>query len=90
MRARRCDEPPPNRRLPRTVPTHLREGLARLPEAQELKVVLAMAPHDLGQSEQAAELPLTVLAQSSGDARIQSCREAILLYARDVQQAHAE
>jgi hypothetical protein len=39
-------------------------GLARFPDAAELKVFLAMELHNLGQSKQAVELLLGVLAQS--------------------------
>jgi tetratricopeptide (TPR) repeat protein len=65
----------------------LREGLARYPDAAELKVFLAMALHNLGQSKQAVELLLTVLAESSSDAEIQSYREAILFYAQDIERS---
>jgi tetratricopeptide (TPR) repeat protein len=65
----------------------LREGIARFPEAAELKVFLAMALHNLGQSKQAVELLLTVLAESSSDAQIQSYREAILFYAQDIERS---
>lgn len=65
----------------------LREGLARFPEAAELKVFFAMTLHNLGQSKQAVELLLTVLADSSGDAQIQSYRDAILFYAQDIERS---
>jgi tetratricopeptide (TPR) repeat protein len=65
----------------------LRTGLARFPEAAELKVFLAMALHNLGQSKQAVELLLTVLAESSSDAQVQSYREAILFYAQDIERS---
>jgi len=65
----------------------LREGLARFPDAAELTVFLAMALHNLGQSKQAVELLLTVLAQSSSDAHIQDYREAILFYAQDIERS---
>jgi tetratricopeptide (TPR) repeat protein len=65
----------------------LREGLARFPDAAELKVFLAMALHNLGQSKQAVELLLTVLAESSSDAQIQGYREAILFYAQDIERS---
>lgn len=64
----------------------LREGLGRFPDAAELKAFLAMALYNLGQSKQAVELLLTVLAQSSGDAHIQDYREAILFYAQDIER----
>jgi len=65
----------------------LREGLARFPDAAELKAFLAMALHNLGQSKQAVELLLTVLAQSSSDAYVQGYREAILFYAQDIERS---
>ena len=65
----------------------LRDGLARFPEAAELKVFLAMALHSLGQSKQAVELLLTVLAESSSDAQLRSYREAILFYAQDIERS---
>lgn len=65
----------------------LREGLSRFPEAAELKAFLAMALHNLGQSKQAVELLLTVLAQSSSDAHVQGYREAILFYAQDIERS---
>lgn len=61
--------------------------LRAFPKRAELKVFLAMALHNLGQSKQAVELLLTVLAESSGDVQIQSYREAILFYAQDVERS---
>jgi hypothetical protein len=46
-----------------------------------------MALHNLGQAKQAVELLLTVLAESSSDAQIQSYREAILFYAQDIERS---
>jgi tetratricopeptide (TPR) repeat protein len=68
----------------------LREGLAQFPDAAELKAFLAMALHNLGQSKQAVELLLTVLAQSSADPQVQSYREAILFYAQDLERSWPE
>lgn len=65
----------------------LGEGLARFPDAAELKAFLAMVLHNLGRSKQAVELLLVVLAQSSADAHIQDYREAILFYAQDVERS---
>ena len=65
----------------------LRDGLARFADAAELKTFLAMALHNLGQSKQAVEMLLTVLAQSSADAHIQAYREAILFYAQDIERS---
>jgi tetratricopeptide (TPR) repeat protein len=67
--------------------TTLREGLARFADAAELQTFLAMALHNLGQSKQAVELLLKVLAQSSTDVHLQHYREAILFYAQDVERS---
>ena len=68
----------------------LREGLAHFSDAAELKAFLAMALHNLGRSKQAVELLLTVLAQSSADAQVQSYREAILFYAQDIERSWSD
>lgn len=65
----------------------LRDGLARFPDAAELKAFLAMALHNLGRSKEAVELLLTVLAQSSADAHLQGYRDAILYYAQDIDRS---
>lgn len=63
------------------------EGLRRFPDAAELKVFFAMLLHNLGNSKQAVELLLTVLAQSSSDPGVQAYREAILFYAQDIERS---
>ena len=68
----------------------LREGLARFAGAAELKTFLAMTLHNLGQSKQAVEMLLTLLAQSSTDTQIQIYREAILLYAQDIERTWSD
>lgn len=65
----------------------LRAGLARFPDAAELKTFLAMTLHNLGQSRQAVELLLTVVADTSSDAHVAAYREAIRFYARDIERA---
>ena len=65
----------------------LEDGLARFPDAAELEVFLAMAQYNLGRSKQAVERLLRVLARTSGDAELQSYREAILLYAQDIERS---
>ena len=65
----------------------LEDGLARFPDAAELEVFLAMALHNVGKSKQAVERLLRVLARTSGDAELQSYREAILLYAQDIERS---
>jgi len=62
----------------------LRQGVERFPEANEMKVFLAMALQNLGQSKAAVEYLLAVLAQTSGDKEIQAYRRAIALYAEDI------
>lgn len=64
-----------------------REGLKHFKGASELTVFLAMALHNLGQSKQAVELLLKVLAETSNDAQIQSLRKAILFYAQDIDRS---
>ena len=64
----------------------LREGLQRFPEANEMKVFLAMTLYNLGQSKAAVECLLTLLAQTSGDNDIQAYRRAILFYAEDIER----
>jgi len=62
----------------------LRQGVERFPQANEMKVFLAMALHNLGQSKAAVECLLAVLAQTSSDKEIQAYRRAIVLYAQDI------
>jgi tetratricopeptide (TPR) repeat protein len=64
----------------------LRQGLERFPEANEMKVFLAMTLYNLGQSKAAIECLLTVLAQTSSDNDIQAYRRAILFYAEDIER----
>lgn len=64
----------------------LRQGLERFPEANEMKVFLAMTLHNLGQSTAAVECLLTLLANTSSDNDIQAYRRAILFYAEDIER----
>jgi tetratricopeptide (TPR) repeat protein len=68
----------------------LRQGAERFPEANEMKVFLAMALHNLGQSKAAVECLLAMLAQTSSDKEIQTYRRAIALYAQDVDRTWPE
>jgi tetratricopeptide (TPR) repeat protein len=68
----------------------LRQGVERFPEANEIKVFLAMALHNLGQSKAAVECLLAVLAQTSSDNEIQAYRPAIALYAQDIDRIWPE
>ncbi len=64
----------------------LRQGLERFPDANEIKVFLAMTLHNLGQSKAAVECLLTVLAQTSSDSDIQAYQRAIVFYAQDIER----
>jgi tetratricopeptide (TPR) repeat protein len=68
----------------------LRTGVERFPEANEMKVFLAMTLHNLGQSKAAVECLLAVLAQTSSDREIQTYRRAIALYAQDIDRTWPE
>ena len=64
----------------------LREGLAHFADAAELRTFLAMTLHNRGQSRQAVELLLGVVADTSADAHVAAYREAIRFYAQDVER----
>ena len=64
----------------------LRLGLERFPQANEIKIFLAMTLHNLGQSKAAFERLLTVLAETSSDRDIQAYRRAIVFYAQDIER----
>ena len=62
----------------------LEQGLAEFPDANEMRVFLAMADHNLGQSRKAVETLLSLLAQTTNDPAIAAYRRAIEFYAQDV------
>jgi thioredoxin-like negative regulator of GroEL len=62
----------------------LEQGLAEFPDANEMRVFLAMADHNLGQSRKAVESLLSLLAQTTNDPAIAVYRRAIEFYAQDV------
>jgi tetratricopeptide (TPR) repeat protein len=64
----------------------LRAGLARFADAAELRTFLAMTLHNRGQSRQAVEMLLGVVADTSADAHVAAYREAIRFYAQDVER----
>ena len=68
----------------------LQQGMERFPEANEMKVFLAMTLHNLGQSKAAVECLLALLAQTSSDKEIQAYRRAIVLYAQDIDRTWPE
>ena len=55
-------------------------------EANEFKVSLAMALHNLGESKQAVETLLLVVAETSQDDAIQAHRAALQFYASDIEK----
>jgi tetratricopeptide (TPR) repeat protein len=65
----------------------LQGGLAEFPDANELKVFLAMTLHNLGRSKEAVEALLRVLVSTTGDKTLRSYGNAILFYAEDVDKA---
>ena len=65
-------------------------GLERFPDANELRVFLAMVLHNRGRSKAAVELLLTLLAETSGDDGIRAYRRAIAAYAEDVDRRWPE
>lgn len=65
----------------------LLKGLSLFPEANELKVFLAMVRHNLGQSKPAVESLLALLAETSSDKAIQDYRDAIAFYAQDIDKS---
>lgn len=67
----------------------LQAGLARFPDAAEIKTFLAMTMHNLGQSRQAVELLLAVLADTSADPHVAAYQNAIRFYARDIERVWA-
>jgi tetratricopeptide (TPR) repeat protein len=65
----------------------LLEGLAHFPDANEMKVFLAMTLHNLGESRQAVESLLQIVAQTASDPNIQAYRQAIEFYAQDIERS---
>lgn len=62
----------------------LSEGHLKFPDANELKIFLAMSLHNLGRSKEAVELLLRVIARTSRDKAVRSYRKAIIFYAEDI------
>lgn len=62
----------------------LQRGLSEFPEANEMRVFLAMAAHNLGESKQAVECLLHLLASTTHDPGIAAYSRAIEFYAQDV------
>jgi tetratricopeptide (TPR) repeat protein len=64
----------------------LRRGVATFPDGREFETFLAMALHNLGRYDQAMEILLRNLAETSSNERILSYRRAILFYADKLDQ----
>jgi tetratricopeptide (TPR) repeat protein len=64
----------------------LRAGLAHFADAAEFLTFLAMTLHNRGQSRQAVEMLLGVVADTSADAHVVAYRKAIRFYAQDVER----
>ena len=67
--------------------TTLAEGLARFPDANEMKVFIAMAQYNRGKAKQAVEALLSLLAETSGDEAVRKYQTAIAFYAKDVDKS---
>lgn len=63
------------------------EGLARFPDANEMKVFLSIVLNNLGDRKQAIESLLLVLAETTNDVNIQAYRRAIEFYAQDIERS---
>jgi tetratricopeptide (TPR) repeat protein len=66
------------------------EGLAKFPDASELKVFRAMALYNVGEAKEAVASLLTVIVDTTSDEAILSYRRAITLYAEDLDQTWLE
>lgn len=64
----------------------LEKGLQEFPAANEMRVFLAMANHNLGASKQAVESLLQLLTSTTGDSDIKAYARAIELYAQDIER----
>jgi tetratricopeptide (TPR) repeat protein len=62
----------------------LLEGLTHFPDAQEMKVFLAMTLYNLGENHEAVSSLLKVIVDVAPDAEIQNYERAIRFYADDL------
>ena len=62
----------------------LRDGLARFPDAPEMRTFLAMTLYNLGRHHEAMQLALGVIADSMADAELRRYERAIRFYAGDL------
>jgi tetratricopeptide (TPR) repeat protein len=62
------------------------EGLTEFPQANELRVFLAMACYNLGESKSAVESLLRLLARTTNDQHFKEFSRAIEFYAQDIER----
>jgi tetratricopeptide (TPR) repeat protein len=62
----------------------LLEGLSRFPDANEIKVFLAMTLYNLGENHEAVSSLLKVITETTSDEKIQDYERAVLFYANDL------
>ena len=62
----------------------LLEGLSRFPNANEMKVFLAMTLYNLGENHEAVSSLLKLVTKTSSDEKIRDYERAILFYADDL------
>jgi tetratricopeptide (TPR) repeat protein len=68
----------------------LLKAIQEFPQANELKVFLAMVFYNLGRSKEAIESLLQLLATTTSDSGIKQYARALALYARDIDHVWSE
>ena len=67
----------------------LRGGVARFPHNRAMQMFLAMDLHDLGEHDEAIEILLRNLAETSSDPEISAYKEALSFYANRLNEARS-
>ena len=62
----------------------LQAGLGQFPDANEMKVFLAMTLYNLGEHHEAVSSLIKIIAETTSDEKIQNYERAILFYAEDL------
>ena len=62
----------------------LQEGLSRFPDANDIRVFLAMTLYNLGENHEAVSSLLQVITDTTSDEKIESYERAIRFYAEDL------
>lgn len=62
----------------------LQEGVSRFPDANEIRVFLAMTLYNLGENHEAVSSLLQVITDTTSDEKIESYERAIRFYAEDL------